>query len=150
MIARFQEVDPELNELAHMVIGAAMEVHTHLGAGYSEAVYADALEIELQLRGIDYEREAPVFVIYKGRQVGRGFIDFLICGVLIVELKVVECILAVHQAQVISYLKAKQLHLGIILNFNSAHLKSGIKRIVLSNSSASFASSAVKGTPNGD
>ena len=151
MLARFQEVDPELNRLAHEVIGAAMEVYTHLGAGYSENVYSDALEVELKLRGIAYERDAPVFVNYKGHQVGKGYIDFLIDGVLVIELKVVECILSVHRAQVISYLKARGLQLGIILNFNHTHLRQGIKRIIRSEStSASSASSAMKGLTERD
>jgi GxxExxY protein len=126
------EPDEDLNSLAHAVIGAAMEVHTHLGPGYAEGVYGDALEVELKLRQIPYERESPISVQYKGYAVGQGRIDFLICGCLIIELKVVETILPVHSAQVMSYLKAKGLNLGLLINFHQAHLRNGIKRIVLS------------------
>jgi GxxExxY protein len=127
------EIDEDLNRLAQAVIGAAMEVHTQLGPGYSEVIYAEALEIELKLRNIPYEREAPIFVAYKGQAIGQGRIDFLICGRLILELKVVETILPVHSAQVMTYLKARKLNLGLLLNFHQAHLRNGIKRIILSN-----------------
>lgn len=128
------QLDEDLEILANAVIGAAIEVHRHLGLGYAEQVYADALEGELKLRRIPYSREFLVSVTYKGVAVGEGRIDFLICSQLIVELKAVEAILPVHSAQVISYLKATSLKLGLLLNFNQAQLKNGIKRIILSTS----------------
>ena len=124
------EPGEDLDRLANAVIGAAIEVHRHLGPGYAENVYADALEVELKLRRIPYSREHEVSVSYKSVAVGKGYIDFLICGVLIVELKVVEALNPVHSAQVISYLKATGLTLGLLLNFNHSQLKNGIKRVI--------------------
>jgi len=120
-----------LDQLAHGVIGAAIEVHTALGPGYQEAVYEEALCVELELRGIPFRRQAEVVVDYKGRTVGRGTMDLLVRDALVVELKAVTELAPVHKAQVISYLKASQCRLGLLINFHVAALRDGIKRIVL-------------------
>jgi len=121
-----------LDELAHAVIGAAIEVHRNLGAGFQESVYEKALCVELKLRGIPFERQRAVKIDYKGHEVGTGVIDLLVGGKLVVELKTVEELLPVHSAQVISYLKAIGSKLGLLLNFKAAVLKHGIRRVVLS------------------
>ena len=126
------EPSKELDELAQSVIGAAIEVHCHLGPGYLEGVYKEALAIELELRGIPFERQVPVSLDYKGHRVGEGRLDFLVGKELLVELKAVEALVPVHKAQVISYLKATGLHLGLLVNFNVSVLKGGIRRVVLS------------------
>ncbi|MEO1288067.1 MAG: GxxExxY protein [Chloroflexota bacterium] len=113
------------------VIGAAIEVHRQLGLGFLESVYEDALCIELGLRDIPHERQYPVHVLYKGHAVGEGRIDILVDGCLIIELKAVEKLSPVHKAQVISYIKATQLELGLLINFNESVLKAGIKRVIL-------------------
>jgi GxxExxY protein len=118
--------------LSGLVIGAALEVHRSLGPGFLESVYEEALCIELGLREIAFQRQVPVAVEYKGHAVGEGRLDLLVAGRLVVELKAVESILPVHQAQVISYLKATGHQLGLLINFNVPVLKSGIKRIILS------------------
>ncbi|MHB1424817.1 MAG: GxxExxY protein [Gemmataceae bacterium] len=118
--------------MAYDVIGAAIEVHRHLGPGYLESVYQAALEVELQLQGIPFERQKPVGVSYKGHPVGDGRLDFLVGGLLVVELKAVDELADVHKAQVISYLKATKLHLGLLINFNVTVLKSGVKRVIRS------------------
>lgn len=125
-----RRLDDSLEELAHSVIGAAIEVHRHLGAGLPENSYRDALSHEFDLRAIPHQREFPVDILYKNKCVGRGRIDLLVGGKLIVELKVVEQITALHRAQVISYLKITKLQLAIIINFNVEVLKSGLKRII--------------------
>jgi len=119
------------DELARQILGAAIEVHKVLGPGFLESVYEQALGHELELRKLSFVRQAPVQVSYKGVSVGEGKIDVLVDGLVIVELKAVEELAPIHTAQVISYLKAKKLRLGLLLNFNSRILKDGIKRIVL-------------------
>jgi GxxExxY protein len=121
-----------VDRLAREVIGVAIEVHRHLGPGFLESVYEEALVIELALRGIPFERQRPVPVSYKERNVGEGRIDLLVAEELLVELKAVGALAPIHRAQVISYLKAVGLHLGVLINFNVPVLKQGIKRIVLS------------------
>jgi GxxExxY protein len=127
-----REPDEKLDKLAHAVIGAAIEVHRHLGPGYLESVYQAALEVELKLQGIAFEPQKPVGVCYKGHPVGDGRLDFLVAGMLVVELKAVDELADVHKAQVISYLKATRLHLGLLINFNVTVLKSGVKRVIRS------------------
>lgn len=127
-----REPDANLNELSYQVFGAAIEVHKELGPGYLESVYEDALCIELDLLKIPYKRQYPVAVSYKGHQVGESRLDLFVDQRLIVELKAVEALADVHRAQVISYLKATNCLLGLLINFNVSILKSGFQRIVLS------------------
>lgn len=123
--------DPVADELCRRVIGAAIEVHRELGPGYLESLYEEALAIELGARGVPFERQPEVTVRYRGLDVGHGRLDFLVGQRLIVELKAVDGLLPIHSAQVISYLRATSLHLGLLVNFNVPVLKSGIKRIAL-------------------
>jgi GxxExxY protein len=95
-------------------------------------MYEEALAIELELRGVPFERQKQIGVNYKGREVGQGRIDILVDGQLLVELKTVEALAPIHKAQVISYLKATDLHLGLLINFNVPVLRTGIQRIVRS------------------
>ena len=127
-----REPDQSLDQLAHSVIGAAIDVHREIGPGFLESVYQNALCYELGLRKIAHEAQAPAPVTYKGYAVGEGRIDILVEKRLIVELKAVEAYEAIHQAQVISYLKAMRLSLGLLINFNMPILKDGIRRVVLS------------------
>jgi GxxExxY protein len=121
----------ELDQLAHAVIGAAIEVHRVLGPGFLESVYESALAIELDVRGIRFERQAPLQVSYKAKHVGSCRLDLMIEGRLIVELKAVETLAPIHKAQVLSYLKATGLPLGLLINFNVPILRDGIQRVVL-------------------
>lgn len=127
---RGENADPETEHLGSLFLNAAFEVHTALGPGHPEKVYEEALCHELDLRGIAYQRQCPIKVFYKGKEVGEGWVDLLVGGRLIVELKSVESLSEVHVAQVISYLVATGLRLGLLINFNVAHLKQGIKRVV--------------------
>ncbi|MBI2760193.1 MAG: GxxExxY protein [Chloroflexi bacterium] len=126
------EPKEEVDQLAHAVIGAAVEVHRRLGPGFLESVYEEALCVELQLQGIPYVRQPTVAVQYKGRLVGEGRLDLLVAGSLVVELKAVEGLLPIHQAQVLSYLKATGHQLALLINFNEMALKYGIRRIIRS------------------
>jgi GxxExxY protein len=121
----------DVDALAHAVIGAAIEVHRHLGPGYLEGVYEEALALEFGIQGISYQRQCAMPVTYKGHQVGQGKVDFLVGGMLVVELKAVEKLLPIHKAQVISYLKASGCQLGLLINFDERTLREGIQRVVL-------------------
>jgi GxxExxY protein len=122
----------EVRELSYGIIGAAMEVHKILGAGFLESVYGDALAIELEHRHIPFQREVEVSVNYKGKKVGVGRLDFLVDEIVIVELKAVESLRPIHDAQLISYLKMTKYPLGLLINFNVPLLKEGIHRLILS------------------
>jgi len=124
------EPDTELDRLAHEVIGAAIEVHRILGPGFLECIYEEALCVELNLRSIPFVRQVPVPVAYKGVAIGQGRLDLLISGKMIVEIKAVETLAAIHHAQAISYLKATGHQLALLINFNAALLKDGIKRVI--------------------
>lgn len=124
------EPDAELDRLAHCVIGAALEVHRTLGPGFLEAIYEEALCVELSLRRIPFARQVPVGVDYKGNLVGQARMDLLVDGRLVVELKAIECIAPVHVAQVLTYLKAARFRLGLLINFKVAFLRTGIRRVV--------------------
>jgi GxxExxY protein len=126
-----REPSKEVDDLARLVIGAAIEVHRALGPGYLESVYEEALFYEIDLRGVPCERQVKVSVEYKGHRVGDGRIDLLVAKILPVELKAVETFAPIHQAQLISYLKMTGLQLGLLINFNVRLLKQGIKRVIL-------------------
>ena len=113
------------------MIGAAIEVHRVLGPGFLESVYEEALAIELTLRGIPFARQVVASVGYKGRSVGEQRIDLLVADTLVVELKAVESLVPIHLAQVLSYLKATNLRLGLLITFNVGVLQRGIRRVVL-------------------
>jgi len=129
---KMREPDQTLEQLAHEVIGAAIDVHREIGPGFLESVYQNALYYELGLRNIAYEAQTLAPVTYKGYAVGEGRIDILVEKRLIVELKAVEAFEPIHQAQVISYLRAMNLSLGLLINFNRPILKDGIRRVILS------------------
>ena len=118
--------------LAHKIIGAAIEVHRHLGPGFLESVYEEALCLELSTQKVHYRRQYPISVDYKGQSVGEGRLDLLVQDQLVVELKAVETLAPIHTAQLISYLKSTGFPLGLLINFNVTKLKDGIKRVVLS------------------
>jgi GxxExxY protein len=121
----------ELEELIRTVIGAAIEVHRHLGAGFIEGIYEQALCHELNLRGITFERQKEITIVYKGLKMSGQRLDILVEAQLILELKAVEQIMPLHVAQLISYLKSTGLRAGLLINFNVQQLKSGIHRVVV-------------------
>lgn len=125
-----KEPSQQADELARLVIGSAIEVHRILGPGYLENVYEKSLRIKLESKNIPFENQLKVQVAYKDQLVGQGRIDFLVGGILPVEIKAVSALLPVHQAQLISYLKITGLQLGLLINFNTALLKHGIKRVI--------------------
>jgi GxxExxY protein len=121
----------ERDPLTHSVIGAAIEVHRELGPGLLESVYEICLSSELEMRGIDHCRQMPLPIVYKGRQLDAELcLDIYIPERLILELKAVEKLLPVHEAQLLTYLKLTKTHVGLLINFNVPVLKDGIKRMV--------------------
>lgn len=110
-------------ELTFAIIGAAMEVHSVLGPGFPEDVYQSALECELTLRGIPFEAQKPIKVTYKRHLVADYFLDLVVDDRVDVELKAVSTLAPVHQSQVLSYLKASRLRVGLLLNFGEERLR---------------------------
>jgi len=129
MSMRHNDVDQALNDLAERVIGAAIEVHRHLGAGFVEKTYQKALMIELRLRGIAFAEELPIQLSYKDESIGDGRIDLLVEDNLVVELKACEPNPDRYRRQVTAYLKATGLQLGLVINFEADVLKDGIARV---------------------
>ena len=128
--ASVQELSEELNRLSHDVIGAAIEVHRILGPGFLERSYQRALAIELKRRNIPHIIESPIQLQYKGESIGEGRIDILVANQLVVELKTVDKLVEIHEAQALAYLKATGHQLALLINFNTPVLKDGIKRII--------------------
>jgi GxxExxY protein len=126
-----EQIPGELNDLAERVIGAAIAVHRALGPGFLESIYNHALRLELDARGIPFECEKPVAVVYRGVPIPGQRVDFLIGGRLIVEVKAVSAIEPIHVAQVLSYLKTTRLRLGLLINFHDRLLAHGIRRVAL-------------------
>ena len=126
------EPPEELDLLARQVIGAAIEVHRQLGPGLPEDSYEGAMDVEMAARGIPFERQKRVEIVYKGVVVGKGRIDFLVGGKLVVELKAVEALLPLHRLQTLSYMRIVGQPLGLLINFNVPVLKQGIRRIIAS------------------
>ncbi|MBW4582970.1 MAG: GxxExxY protein [Tildeniella nuda ZEHNDER 1965/U140] len=118
------------SELTRQTIGSCIEVHRHLGPGLLESAYEHCLCHELSLVGLVFERQKPLPVVYKGVRLDCGYrLDLVVESRLILELKAVETLLPIHDAQLLTYLKLSRLTLGLLINFNVPVLKSGLKRI---------------------
>ena len=111
-------------------IGACIEVHRHLGPGFLESIYHRAVCIELQERGISYEKDRTVEVVYKGRLLHGQRLDLVIASCVVLEIKAVSQLEEIHCSQVVSYLKATGLRAGLLANFNAVVMKAGIRRVV--------------------
>jgi len=122
----------ELNRLTEQIIGAAIEVHRHLGPGLLESAYETCLAYELEQRGLTVERQKALPLIYKEIRLDQGYrIDLLVAQKVVVELKVVEQFTDVHEAQVLSYLRFSGCKVGLLINFNVKLLKDGVRRFVM-------------------
>lgn len=120
-----------LNKLSNEIIGAAIEVHKDLGPGLLETTYELSLQHELQLRGLSVERQLRLPIKYKDLEIPDAYrIDLLVEGCLVIELKTVESLLPIDSAQVLTYLRMSENHLGLLINFHTVRLADGIKRIV--------------------
>jgi len=128
-----KDMHADINKITEKIIGAAIEVHRYLGPGLLESTYEACLVFELELMGLRVERQKSLPVVYKGIQLEQGYrIDLLVEDKVIVELKVVEKVLPVHEAQILSYLKLSGYQVGLLLNFNVKLLKDGIHRFAMS------------------
>jgi GxxExxY protein len=121
--------DPALSKITHAILGACIEVHRTLGPGFPEQVYCKSLEVEFRLRGINFQRECPIEVIYRGELVGHGRMGFFVEGQVVLEIKAIDALTPIHTAQVIAYLRATGQKLGLLINFNVRVLKDGVRRI---------------------
>jgi GxxExxY protein len=114
------------------VIASAIEVHRELGPGLLESIYEAAMGIELRLRGVAVERQVEVPMLYKGESLGASYrVDLLVERELVVELKAVDRLAPVHTAQLLTYLRLLKVPTGLLINFNNAQLRQGIKRVAL-------------------
>ena len=119
------------NDISGKIIGAAIEVHKHLGPGLLESAYEECLCCELGLRGIKFQRHVPLPLNYKCIKLDCGYrMDLLVEDKVVVELKTVEAIAPIHEAQMLTYLKLRDIRLGLIINFNVRLLVEGIRRLV--------------------
>jgi len=119
------------NVATERIIGCALEVHRELGPGLLESVYESALCIELEAAGLPFKRQVGVPLRYKGHLISEHRPDLVVADQVIVEVKSIERLHPVHMAQMITYLRVCHLRVGLLLNFNSAVLKHGIRRVML-------------------
>ena len=125
-------MNSESNQLTEQIIGAAIEVHRELGPGLLESAYQKALAHELALRNLVFEEQKLCPVRYKQLLIEDAYrLDFLVNGLVVVELKTVDALTDVHEAQVLTYLRFTGCHLGLLLNFSSTTLVKGLRRLAL-------------------
>ena len=126
------EPSAEHNRLSGMVVDSAVAVHRSLGPGLLESVYEQCLAVELQARGLKTARQVPQPIEYRGKHLDAGFrLDILVEDLVVIEIKAVERLLPVHEAQLLTYLKLSRRQLGLLINFNVPVIKAGIRRLVL-------------------
>jgi GxxExxY protein len=123
--------DFPLKDITEKIISSAIEVHSTLGPGLLENIYEEALAYEFELRSIRYEKQKEVGLKYKDRSIGKHRIDFLVEDQVVVELKAVGTMHKIYEAQLLTYLKAMERRVGLLVNFNVEMLKDGIKRMVM-------------------
>jgi GxxExxY protein len=119
----------DIDEITYRINGAIFEVNRELGAGFLEKVYENALMVELRNRGLKIESQKPIVVKYKGKEVGEYFADIVVEDQIIIELKAVDALQKIHQAQILNYLKATGYKIGFLVNFT--YPKAEIKRFIL-------------------
>ena len=120
-----------LDEISHRIIGAAIEVHRHLGPGLLESAYQSCLTYELKQLGLKVEEQRSLPVIYKDVRLDCGYrLDLVVEDEIIIEIKAIEKLLLIHEAQLLSYLRIAKKRVGLLMNFHVSVLKNGLKRIV--------------------
>jgi GxxExxY protein len=120
------------NEISHAIIGAAIEVHRLLGPGLLESACEECLSKELALRSLLFDRQIPIPVVYKDVKLECGYrIDLLVEGRVVVELKSIEGLAPIHEAVILTYLRLSGRRLGLLINFNVAVLRDGIRRFII-------------------
>ncbi len=125
-------MEEEINKVTERIIGAAIEVHRHIGPGLLELAYQACLAKEMSLIGLTFEQEKPLPLEYKGLMLDCGYrLDFLVEKLVIVELKSIDQLLPIHEAQLLTYLRLSKCKIGLLMNFNVPVLKQGLKRMAL-------------------
>jgi len=120
------------DQASNKVIGLAIEVHRHLGPGLLESAYEECLSLEMTQHAIGFRRQVALPVVYKGTRLDCSYrMDFVVENYLVLEIKTVESLLPIHEAQLLTYLKLSELKIGLLINFNVPLLRDGIKRMVL-------------------
>ncbi len=128
----FEPIPAETERVAKAIVDAAFQVHRALGPGLIESVYQTCLAFELHQRGLEFETEQAIPIVYKDVHLDAGLrVDILVEDRVIVELKAVETMIPLFDAQLLTYLKLTHTRLGLLINFNVSRIKEGIKRIVL-------------------
>ena len=126
----YEPIPVEVEWLGRRVIGCAIKVHRVLGPGYKESIYVEALCLEMDARGLKFEREVPIRVVYEGHEIPGQRLDLCVGDMIIVECKAVEALTKVHKRQTLSYLKTTGLRLGFIFNFNvDVLMPNGFERV---------------------
>ncbi len=123
-------LDDETETCVFQAMECGFAVHKEIGPGYGETIYENAFRIELLARKIPFECQKSFVVTYRGKPVGLHRLDLIVRGRVVVELKAVRALERVHEAQVLTYLKASQMPVGLLMNFGGATLKEGLKRII--------------------
>jgi GxxExxY protein len=129
--------EPQFGPLTHAILGACIEVHQQLGPGLLESVYEQCLALEMRRRRLPFERQPRIPLVYKGHRIENAFQpDFIVANEVVLEVKALQALLAVHKAQLRTYLKLRNIDIGLLVNFNVPLLsQGGIRRIVLSSNS---------------
>lgn len=122
---------PEMEAIVTRTIGCAIRVHKTLGPGFSEGVYHDAMQIELTTEELRWDRELEISVIYRDQPTRRQRLDLVVDGFIVVEIKAVERVHPIHVSQILSYMKAARMPIGLLMNFRTQFLKSQLWRFVL-------------------
>jgi GxxExxY protein len=131
MAASVQQITPRINHITGKIITAAMKVHTVLGPGLLESAYHACLLHELRKQGLTVASQVGLPVVYEGEKIDLGYrIDLIVCDAVIVEIKCIEAINPVHQAQLLSYMRLSGKQVGLLINFHVLHLRDGIRRLV--------------------
>ena len=127
-----QEISADLDRLARLIVDSGLNVHKALGPGLLESAYEHCLAYELSERGIPIKRQVPLPIIYAGATLDAGYrLDIVAGDSIIIEIKAVEALTRLHEAQILTYLKLSGLRLGFLMNFNVSLFKSGVRRMAL-------------------
>ena len=131
MATAAHQPSPAVNQITHTVIAAAMRVHSVLGPGLLESAYQACLPHELRSRGLEVATQVALPVVYEGQKLEVGYrIDLVVEGRVVIEVKSVDAIHPIHEAQLLSYMRLSGISVGLLINFNVLHLRDGIKRMV--------------------
>ena len=134
-----------MKEITEKIIGAAIEVHKTIGPGLLESAYEECLAHEMRIRGLNFERQVPLSVGYKGVTLDCGYrLDFLVEKAVVLELKALDALQPIHEAQLLTYLRLGGWTVGLLINFNVPVLSDGIKRVVLNYKDVSASSAPLR------